>query len=160
MKVSKLVGKNTGQFGLGYGLFSFLDFPVASGNQSIRVELADLAFYPMKGENLFTTTAGMKGYISVKLGYKYVFSEDQNGFYVIPSAGYCRVVDVQEGQETTYGDGVAAALEGGYSFGVGEKGHSINLGLKYETDRGGKEYVLNNVGFRISYAFNLFHKKD
>jgi hypothetical protein len=69
------------------------------------------------------------------------------------------VVDIIEGFEATYGDGIAVAMEGGYSLGVGERGHSINLGLKYETDRGGKGYELNSVGFRVSYAFNLFHPK-
>lgn len=160
LMVTKLLGKETEKYGLGFGLFTFMDFPLASGNQSLRLELADFAFYPMKGENFFTSTAGAKGYLSIKLGYKYVFSEDQNGFYLIPSAGYCRVVDVKEGEEATYGDGIAAALESGYSIGIGQKGHAINLGLKYETDRGGKEYVLNNVGFRISYSFNMFHQKD
>jgi len=160
LMVSKMIGKDTDKYGLGYGLFTFLDYPVGGGNQSLRLELAEFVFYPTKGESFFTSTADAKGYLSIKLGYKYVFSETQNGFYLLPSAGYCRVVDVREGMEATYGDGFAAAVEGGYSLGVGEKGHSINLGLKYEMDRGGKEYVLNSVGFRVSYAFNLFHPKD
>lgn len=52
----------------------------------------------------------MKGYISVKLGYKYVFSETQAGFYLLPSAGHCRAVFVKEGEDATYGDGIAVHL--------------------------------------------------
>lgn len=160
LMATKMIGKDANKYGMGYGLFTFLDFPLANENQSIRVELAEFAFYPSKGEKFFTSTADAKGYLSIKLGYKYVFSETQTGFYIEPSAGYCRVVNVREGYDATYGDGIAAALEGGYSVGVGESGHTINLGLKYETDRGGEGYVLNSVGFRISYAFNLFRKKE
>lgn len=160
LMVSKMVGKGTDKYGLGYGLFGFLDYPIASGNQSLRLEIAEFVFYPSKGEEFFTTTADSKGYLSIRAGYKYVFSETQNGFYLTPSVGYCRVVDIVEGFEATYGDGIAAALEAGYSLGIGGKGHSINLGLKYETDRGGKGYVLNSVGLRLSYAFNLLHPKD
>ncbi len=160
LMVSKLIGKNTDKYGLGYGLFGFIDYPIASGNQSLRLELAEFVFYPSKGEKFFTTTADSKGYLSIRAGYKYVFSETQNGFYITPSVGFCRVVDIVEGYDPTHGDGIAAAFEAGYSFGVGQKGHSINLGLKYETDRGGKGYVLNSIGFRVGYAFNLLHPKD
>ena len=78
--VSKLMGKETSQFGLGYGLFSYLDVPLANGNRSIHVEIVDLSFYPLKRENLFTTMAGMKGYLSIKLGYKYVLAKTKMGF--------------------------------------------------------------------------------
>lgn len=160
LMVSKMIGKDASKYGMGYGLFTYLDFPLNNGNQSIRIELADFAFFPTKGENFFMSTADAKGYLSIKLGYKYVFSETQTGFYLEPSAGYCRVVEVLEGEDATYGDGFAAALEGGYSIGIGQRGHSINLGLKYETDRGGTGYILNSVSFRVSYAFNLLHKKE
>ena len=89
-----------------------------------------------------------------------MFSETQSGFYLEPSVGYCRVVDAREGRDATHGDGLAAAMEGGYSLAVGQNGHSLNLGLKYETDRGGAGYILNTVGLRLSYAFNLFRKKE
>jgi hypothetical protein len=77
LMVAKMVGKDASRYGLGYGLFTYLDFPLANANQSFRIELMDLAFFPSKGENFFTSTAGSKGYISIKLGYKYVFSETQ-----------------------------------------------------------------------------------
>lgn len=160
LMVSKLVGKDAARYGLGYGLFTYLDFPLASENQSFRVELMDIAFFPTKGENLFTSTADAKAYISIKLGYKYVFSETQAGFYLIPSAGYCRTVFVPEGQDATYGDGIAGALEGGYSLEVGQNGHTLNFGLKYEYDRGNATHTLQSVGFRFSYAFGLFRRNQ
>lgn len=160
LMVAKLVGKDSDKFGLGYGLFTYLDFPLANENQSFRVELADLAMFPTKGENFFTTTADFKGYLSIKLGYKYVFSETQYGFYLLPSAGYCRVVDIKEGEDATTGDGIAGALEGGYALGVGENGKSLNFALKYEYDHGNATHILQSVGFRVSYAFGLFRKKE
>ena len=42
--VAKLVGKEASKYGLGYGLFTYLDFPLANENQSFRIELMDLAF--------------------------------------------------------------------------------------------------------------------
>lgn len=158
--IAKLVGKDAAKYGTGYGLFSYLDVPLASDNQSLRIELMDLAFFPTKGEKFFTSTADAKGYISIKLGYKYVFSETQAGFYLLPSAGYCRAVIINEGEDATYGDGIAGALEGGYTLEVGQNGHTLNFGLKYEYDRGNKTHIIQSVGFRVSYGFGLFRKKE
>jgi hypothetical protein len=47
----------------------------------------DLGLFATKGENFFTYTRDGKGYISIKLGYKYVFSKSQAGFYLLPSVG-------------------------------------------------------------------------
>lgn len=160
LMVSKLVGKDAANYGLGYGLFSYLDFPLANENQSFRIELMDLAFFPSKGETVFSSTTGSKGYISIKLGYKYVFSETQAGFYLIPSAGYCRTVLTQEGKDVSYADGMAGALEAGYSFEVGQNGHTINFGLKYEYDHGNATNIVQSVGLRTSYAFGLFRKRE
>ena len=56
-----------------------------------------------------------RGYISIKLGYRKIFSEEsKTGFFVEPQSGYCRVVVVDDRYlEATYGDGVAAAIEAG-----------------------------------------------
>ncbi len=89
--VSKLISKGDAKYGLGYGLSAYFNYPF-NENQSVRLELLEIAAFPTKGENLFNTTEDAKGYLSIKLGYKYTFSESQQGFYVLPSAGYCRVV--------------------------------------------------------------------
>ncbi len=160
LMVAKLVSKGDAKYGLGYGVFTYFDIPLAHENQSFRLELLDLAAFPTKGENLFTTTADLKGYLSIKVGYKYVFSETQAGFYLIPSAGYCRVVYALEGEsDATYGDGIAGALEGGYTLEVGQRGHTLNLGVKYEYGHGNATHTIQSVGLRFSYGFGLFRKK-
>lgn len=158
--VSKLIGKDSEKYGLGYGLFSYIDIPTVHDNQSLRIELLDVALFPTKGENLFKTYEGIKGYVSIKLGYKYVFSETQTGFYLLPSAGYTRVIFTHaNSDETTYGNGIAGALEGGYTLEVGQSGHSISLGTKYEYNRGNAEHTLQSVGLRLSYAFGMFRRR-
>lgn len=161
LMVSKMIGKDASRFGLGYGLFTYFDIPVISDNQSIRIELMDLSFFPTKGESFFTSKADSKGYLSIRLGYKYVFSETNAGFYVIPSAGYVRTVFTKEGEnDATYGDGYAAALEGGYALAVGQKSNTVNFGLKYEYDHGNSTHIIQSVGLKVSYSFGLFRKKD
>jgi hypothetical protein len=158
--ITKIVGKYASQSQLGWGLFAFYDFPLfQSENQSLRVELMDFGYFPTKIDSVAVPI----GYLSIKAGYKYVFSETKTGFYLEPSVGYCRVVfnDPQDFQtQTSYGDGVAAALEAGYSLEVGQRGHQINFGLKYEADIAGTDHTIASVGFRVSYQFNLFKKKD
>lgn len=142
-------------------MFTYIDIPLAYENQSFRIELMDLALFPTKGENLFTSTADMKGYVSIKMGYKYVFSETPAGFYLLPSAGYTRVVFAFEDSDSpTYGDGIAGALEAGYSLAVGQRGQLINLGVKYEYSRGNAIHTIQSVGARLSYSFNMFRRKE
>jgi hypothetical protein len=158
LMVSKLVGKNSENSSLGFGLFAFYEYSLSeAGNRSIRLELLDAAYYPKKDENL----SSILGYVSIKLGYKYVFSETRSGFYLEPQAGYCRTVfdDVDE-VDAIAGNGVALALEGGYGIEVGQRGHMINLGLKYEYDIAGTETTISSIGFRASYSFNLFKKRE
>lgn len=162
LSLTKMVGKNAAKYRLGYDLFSFYDFPLNSdGNyKSIRLELMDLAFFPGKDGKAFTT-ASAQGYLSIKLGYKNIFSETKTGFYVEPSVGYCRVVDAPAGaSQGTFGDGIAGAMEAGYNLEVGQNGHELTFGLKYETDRAGAAHTISSVGFRFSYSFNLFRKKE
>lgn len=162
LMTSRLIGKGSSQFGQGYGLFAFYDFPLGGApNKSFRLELFDFAFFPTKGEPFFSGDGPGRGYISVRLGYKHVFSEEKTGFYVIPSAGYCRVAFTEPGlSEPLVGNGVAGALEGGYQLEVGERGNVFNFGLKYEYDRGSKDYQLQSIALKVSYAFGLFRRRD
>ncbi len=158
--VSKLIGKDSENYGTGFGLFAFLDFPLASENQSIRVELLDYTYYPAKGQGFFSGTDG-RGYISAKLGYKYVFSETNSGFYLLPSAGWGAVVLVTAGEDKAKEyHGIAAAMEAGYSFGLGEGNHAINLGLKYDYGSGSKGISQQSVSLRLSYSFGFFGRRD
>jgi len=167
LSVSKMIGKNSDKYKLGYGLFSFWDFPLNEyGNRSIRLELMDFAYFPGKKYNTIVNTSvgptpatDSKLYFTIKLGYKYIFSESRTGFYVEPSAGFGRVADLGETESTTtHGDGLALAFETGYSLEVGERGHVMNFGIKYENDRAST--TLSSVGFRVSYAFNMFGRRS
>ena len=156
--VSKLIGKDSKNYGIGFGAFAFLDIPLRNDNQSFRIELAEIAYYPTKGDGFFTAEEG-KGYVSTRLGYKYVFSETQTGFYILPSVGYGAVIIAKKNEEKAAEyHGVASAFEGGYSIGIGENGQMINLGLKYEYDYN-KTSALQSVGFRVSYSFGFFGRK-
>lgn len=160
LSVAKMIGKDADKFGIGYGMFTYFDIPLRNENQSVRLELVDFTIFPTKGENLFTSTKEMKGYLSIKLGYKYVFSETRTGFYLLPSFGYVKTMLSNEGEELTDSDGIAGALEGGYALEVGQNGHSINLGLKYEYDRGDATHTIQSIGLRFSYAFGLFGRRE
>jgi len=157
LAVVKMVGKNADKTKLGFGAFSYYDIPLnEDGNRSFRIELLDLAFFSRK-----TDEDPSWAYLSIKLGYKYIFSETKTGFYIEPQAGYCRVVSVEkDAPEAEHGDGIAVALEAGYSLEVGERGNAFNFGLKYETDRAGSAYTISSVGFRVSYSFNLFRRRE
>jgi len=120
----------------------------------------DLAYFPGKDGNGFTSGSA-RAYISVKVGYKLILSETRTGWYIEPSLGYCRVVDAPDNEpEATSGDGVAAALEGGYNLEAGQRGHELAVGLKYETDRAGRAHTISSIGLRFSYSFNLFRKRE
>ena len=125
LSLTKMIGKNSNQYRLGYDIFSFWDFPLNSENKCIRLELLDFAYYPGKtGGSAFSTPNGT-AYLSIKLGYKYIFSETKTGFYLEPSAGYCKTMFMQEGQDPTNTNGIAGAVEGGYSLEIGQKGHTF-----------------------------------
>ena len=85
LAVSKMLGKNSGNSNIGYGLFAFWDIPVNDiGNRSIVIELMDLTYFPRKHSEINSII----GYLSIKAGYKYIFStETKTGFYIEPSLG-------------------------------------------------------------------------
>jgi hypothetical protein len=157
LSVSKMVGKNSGNSTFGFGVFAYWDIPLNDiGNRSVMIELMDLTYFPPKNSQLNSVI----GYISIKAGYRYIFSEEtKTGFYVEPSLGYCRVVN-NEGSNGTYGDGVAIAAEAGYTVEVGQRGNNLNFGLKYETDRAGANHTVSSIGLRIAYSFHLFRKRN
>jgi hypothetical protein len=157
LAVVKMVGKNSGNSKLGFGAFVYWSIPLNDiGNRNVMIELLDFAFFPRKNSQLNSVI----GYLSIKAGYKYIFSaETKTGFYLEPSLGYCRVVN-SEGPDGTYGDGLAIAAEAGYTVEVGQRGNNLNFGLKYETDRAGANHTVSSVGFRVSYSFHLFRKRD
>jgi hypothetical protein len=158
LMISKLVGKHSNNSKIGYGTFAYFDVPLNDEqNTSFRLEILDLALFPPVDEDMYSII----GYISIKLGYKKIFSDTKTGIYIEPQAGYCRVVPYQYGlYDGVYGDGVAVAMETGYSLEVGQRGQTLNFGLKYESDIGSKNITANSIGLRISYCFNTFGRKS
>ena len=160
LAVLKMIGKNSKQNKLGYGLFGNYDIPLNDiGNQSLMIELLDVAFFPGKEINSQGDEIA-RGYVSIKLGYRKIFSqESKTGFFVEPQLGYCRVVVVDDRlPDATYGDGFAAALETGYSLEVGERGNAVLFGLKYEADMAGSDHTMQAIGFRVSYSFSWLRR--
>ena len=155
LSLIKMVGKKAPDYKWGYGMFLAFDFPLKHKNQSIKAELLDIGLFP--GKDVYYAW----GYISSRLGYKYIFSDTKTGFFIEPSVGYCWVLYAEPYlPEATSKNGIAAAFEAGYNLETGKKGHSMALGFKYEYDRAEDDYILSSIGFRISYSFNIFHKKN
>jgi len=153
-----MIGKNSSNAKIGFGTFAFTQIPLNEvGNRNVVIEYLDFAFFPQKNEDLVSIIA----YLSIKAGYKYIFSEESNtGFYVEPSVGYCRVVSSDDDiNGKGYGDGIAVAGEAGYILGVGQRDNTINFGVKYETDMAGAKYKVSSIGLRVSYSFHLFRKR-
>jgi hypothetical protein len=84
------------------------------------------------------------------------------GIYIEPQAGFGRVIGSNHANApgNHYSDGLALALETGYSLEVAESGNTLNFGLKYEADMAGSNYTANSIGFRVSYSFHLFRQRD
>jgi hypothetical protein len=160
--VSKMLGKDAKNYGTGFGIFAFLDFPLASGNKSIVIELVEFAYFPEKGGGGFFSAPSGKGYYSFKAGFKNYFSEDGTGFYLQPSVGGAAVTLLKENEpEADEAFGFAGALEGGYSFAVGQvSGRKINLGIKYEYIYAKETHQIQTLGLRLSYSFGLFRRKE
>lgn len=145
LAVAKMIGKNSKNSKLGYGLFAYWDIPVNDiGNRSVMIELVDVAYFPRKNSDIESVI----GYLSVKAGYRYIFSaETKTGVYVEPSLGYCRVVSSEEKDngDALTGDGIALAAEAGYTIEVGEQADNLNFGLKYERDMAGSKISLSSI---------------
>jgi hypothetical protein len=156
--LTKLLGKYSSTTKLGFNLFAHYDFPLnEDGNRRFKLELIDFSFYPPNNSDVDDS----KAYLAIKLGYKYIFSEDQTGFYLEPQLGWCRTsAYFYNSTAATYKDGIAAALQTGYNLEVGQRGNAFDFGLKYESDMAGSDYTLGSISFRISYSFNLFRKRD
>lgn len=154
LSVSKMLGKNSDQYKPGLGVFANYSFPLnEEANRSIVLEILDFTYFPPK--NLDTGSA--KAYLSIKLGYRYIFSETRTGFYIEPQAGYVRSLDTRG--DGVYKDGVALAMEGGYSLEVGQRGNTILFGLKYEADNLGHELGISSLAFKVAYSFSWMRRE-
>lgn len=153
LAVLKMVGKNANNYSAGIGVFAWYDIPLnEAGNKSFMLEILDLGYFIAKKNY----PGKDRAYLSIKVGYRYIFSEEtKTGFYIEPQAGYCRVA-LGNG---SYGDGFAVAAEAGYSLEVGQNGNTMVFGLKYEADVAGTDKTIQAVGLRVGYSFHLFRKR-
>ena len=152
----KNLGKTSVNHPWGWGFFAYYNFPLnETANRNLVIELLDLGYFPTKGED-----DGMPdGYISIKAGYKYIFSEETaTGFYAEPQLGWA-LVDNGTPVNKTH-NGVAAAIEGGYALEVGQNANTLNFGVKYEADIAGQNQTINAVSLRVSYSFHLFRRRS
>ncbi|MBN8860971.1 MAG: hypothetical protein J0H29_21445 [Sphingobacteriales bacterium] len=151
LAVLKMIGKDSDKSKIGYGLFLAYNLTVSeAGNRVVTLELLDGGFFPGRQSD----KDRMIGYISIKAGYRAIFSEEgKTGFFLEPQAGYCKVV--RNDTDNNSRDGVAAALTGGYSLEVGERGSCFTFGLKYEADIAGRNYTLQSLGLRVAFIFSL-----
>jgi hypothetical protein len=154
--VAKIIGKNAKYSHIGGELFLFYSYPINEiGNRLAVLELGDFAYFEPKSSD----SAYINGYISIKAGFRYIFSEETaTGFYIEPQIGYAQV-DRNTSAEPGHGGGVAIAAIGGYNFEVGKRRNSLNLGLKYETDLAGSNYTMSSLSLRFFYSFGLFRRK-
>jgi hypothetical protein len=157
VSVIKTIGKNAENYKLGWGVFLNYGIPVSeTGNQSIMIELLDLGYFAAKDKTIIDS----KGYVSVKAGYRYIFSQESStGIFIEPQLGYGRVI-VTTNPESTYKDGLALAFETGYTLEVGERGNHLNFGIKYENNLPGHALNLQSIGLRFSYSFGMFRRRN
>lgn len=156
LEVSQPIGKYSHNSTTGFGIFVYDDLSLNDvGNRSLQLEF-DFLYFPRKSHEINSVIA----LASIRVGYKYVFSEEsKTGFYLLPSAGYCRV-GTSDDPDPIIGNGVALAAEAGYNLEVGNRGNNFAFGLKYETDIASAETSISSIAFRVSYAFHLFKKRS
>jgi hypothetical protein len=160
LALTKIIGKNAKEHkAVGFGVFANYTIPLNEiGNNNLMIELMDLSFFPGEVQEAYPYDQVLRTYISIKAGYRKIFSEQSiTGFFIEPQLGYSRVVVAKESEpEAKYGDGFAAALEGGYNLEVGQRGNSLSFSLKYEADMAGKEYTIHSLGLRFGFSFLMF----
>jgi len=163
LALTKMIGKNAKEhIAVGFGTFANYTIPLNEvGNDNLMIELLDMAFFPGIVQEAYPYDQVLRGYLSIKVGYRKIFSEESStGFFAEPQIGYCRVVVSNDNEpDARYGDGVAAALEGGYNLEVGRRGNSLTFSLKYEADLAGKDYTIHSVGLRFAFNFLMFRRR-
>lgn len=154
--VSKLIGKNGSSHKIGFGLFANYEFLLGdAGDRSIMLEVVDGEYFPGKPYDVQNNSI-TRSFVSVKLGYKKIFSEEsRTGPYIEPQLGWVKVLveDDQWGGEVKNKNGISAALETGYSLEVGKGGNAFIFGLKYENAMAGKDFNIQSVAFKVGFSF-------
>jgi len=147
LEIAKLVGKNSSDYGLGYGGFLKVGYPLTV-RSDVSLELGVTFFFLKAGGG-----SGI-GLIPLKAGYRYVLNPAGTGFYIEPQLGY----NIYGGGSTidnvvTPVRGPILSLGAGYLFKPAGK-IQIDLGLRYESliYNGGS---VNYFALRVTHNFSL-----
>jgi len=147
IQVSKLIGKNSSDFSIGFGAFLKASYPIS--------EAADVTLEG--GANIFLLKddpAYGWAVIPVKAGYRYTLNQTGTGFYIEPQVGYnVYGIDPDDNKFT----GLILAGGAGYLFQPGGK-IQFDLGLLFESafHKGGSA---NYLSLRLTHNFS-FRRRD
>jgi len=149
--VAKMVGKNTSNYGMGYGAFLKAGYPVSAGDD-VTLE-AGVYIFSLNDQGYGDGTA----LVPLKLGYRYTFNRQGDGFYIEPQAGYnlYGITSLNNDGYNTQNlkfNGVIFAASTGYIFSI--KSFPLDLNLHYETiwDKGGSDNFIR-LGLLVSLHF-------
>jgi hypothetical protein len=145
--VSKIIGKNTSSYSLGFGGFLRFAYPVSDASD-VTLEA---------GANIFHVKDNPSygwALIPVKAGYRYTLNGTGTGLYIEPLAGYnVYGIDPDDNKFT----GLILAGEAGYLFQPGGR-IQFDLGLLFESAFH-KDGNLNYLSLRLSHNFS-FRRRD
>ena len=148
LQVSKLVGKNSGDYSLGYGGFLKFSYPIIE-SWDITIEV---------GANIFkykpNTDYGIAT-LPLKAGFRYTLNQTGAGFYVEPQLGY-NIIGVDEEDNKFNGPVVAGGA--GYLF-EPWGGVQFDLGLLFESAIR-KDGSINYVSLRLTHNFSFGRRES
>jgi hypothetical protein len=144
LQISKLIGKGSEEYSLGYGAFLKAQVPVASAS-----------YITLEGSANFFFLKDQSGYgwvtIPVKVGYKYMLSKAPTGFYVEPQVGY-NFLGVDPNDKKFKGLVFAAGI--GYTLPPILQS-DFDLGFMFETalhKDGGPKYLALRLSYQIGFG--------
>ena len=152
LQMLKLIGKNSKDFGIGYGGFLTAGYQLTPGAE-ITLEIAANLF-PEKNSAYYGW-----GTFPLKLGYRYTFNKLGYGWYVHPQAGYNLLGIDPLDEEFT---GIVLGTGAGYLFKTSGK-IQFDLGLVYEAaaHKGGwPQYLALRLSHNITFGKKRFAEDE
>jgi outer membrane autotransporter protein len=148
IQVSKLIGKNSDDFKLGYGGFLKFSYPIS--------EASDVTLEA--GANVFQVKANEAygwAVIPIKAGYRYTINRTGEGFYLEPQVGY-NVYGIDPDDNNFTG----LVLSGGAGYLFPPLGKiQFDLGLLFESAFH-KGRSANYASLRLTHNFSLGRRDD
>ena len=149
-----MVGKGTEDYKLGAGLYLKASYPLSNGDD-ITVEAGGYVFSLYDNSYEFGTIM-----VPAKLGYRYTFNRQGNGFYVEPQLGYnifgSSTLDVDGYPKDFSYHGIVLGAGTGYLFSIWSTPLDLNLHFESIIAKGGSN---NYVRLGLVFPFRL-KKRD